>query len=323
MKRVVVWIHVPIYRDGVLAVIRHTPGVELVVIDGPHQLAEALEGAEGMISAGASNYTEEVARIIRTHGTGLKWFQTVAAGHDGMETYGPPPGAVVTGQGGNSAPIVAEHAMALLLALARNMRHVFENQAAHGWDRAVARGMNTLYGKTAAVVGFGAIGQAIAKRAKAFDMQVLAVSRSGRAHPLADESHPIEALNDVVGRADALLLAAPLKPSTRGMIDADVLAACKPGALLVNVGRGGLVDQAALRAALESGRLGGAGLDVTSPEPLPADDPLWAAPNLILSPHCAGAGSPDTLANLGRKVRENLEHFIAGRPLNYVVDFGS
>jgi phosphoglycerate dehydrogenase-like enzyme len=120
-----------------------------------------------------------------------------------------------------------------------------------------------------------------------------------------------------------VLLAAPLKPETRGMIDAEVLAACKPGALLVNVGRGGLVDQAALKAALDSGHLGGAGIDVTSPEPLPADDPLWSAANLILSPHCAGAGSPDTLANLGRKVRENLEHFIAGRPLNYVVDFGS
>src|SRR3954462_12487869 len=114
--RIVVWIPVEAYKRAVLEQVSSTPGAELVVIDGPAQLATALEGAQGMISGGASKYTAEVADIIRAKGTSLRWFQTVAAGNDGLAQHGIRAGITVTGTAGHSAPVVAEHAMALLLA---------------------------------------------------------------------------------------------------------------------------------------------------------------------------------------------------------------
>src|SRR5690606_16792436 len=134
-----------------------------------------------------------------------------------------------------------------------------------------------------------------------------------------DESHGMADLETVLGRADAVMVTIALTAETHHMFGERVIAACKPGALLVNVARGGLVDQTALAAALGSGQLGGAGLDVVDPEPLPASDPLWQVPNLIISPHFAGAGSPASQARLAAGAAANLQRLIAGEPLQHVV----
>lgn len=321
--RIVVWIPVELYRKAVLERICATPGAELVVIDHPGQLPEALQGAEGMISAGASKYTAEVAELIRAHGTSLRWFQSVAAGNDGLIQHGIRAGVTVTGTGGHSAPAVAEHALALLLAIAHAVPDFVSNKAKHLWGGAFRQRYRSLYGKTAVVLGMGNIGAEIARRLHAFGIRVLGVTRTGDPHPAADRTFASRELVRVIPEADAVILAVPLTRETRGIIGAAALAAFRPSAYLVNVSRGALVDQTALAAALREGRIGGAAIDVTDPEPLPADDPLWDAPNLIISPHCGGAGSSESLERLAEAVDANLQSFIAGRELRNVLDISA
>ena len=166
-----------------------------------------------------------------------------------------------------------------------------------------------------AIVGYGQIGREIARRARPFGIHVIAVSRSGAADDGADESRTLADLDDVLARADIVMLALALTPETRHLFDAKRLAGCKQGVVIVNVARGALVDQEALAAALASGHVGAAGLDVVDPEPLPADDPLWSAPNLIISPHFAGGGSLPSQVRLGESAAGNLRRLIEGKPL--------
>jgi phosphoglycerate dehydrogenase-like enzyme len=146
-----------------------------------------------------------------------------------------------------------------------------------------------LGGKTMLVVGLGGIGGRLARLAKAFDMTVIGIRGNPAAGAgAADEVHGLAALPALLPRADVVALTCPLTPETTGLIGADALARMKPGAILVNAARGKVVDTPALVAALEAGRLAGAGLDVTEPEPLPADSPLWAMPNVLITPHTGG-----------------------------------
>lgn len=318
--RIVVWVPVAIYRNAILPALSDTPGADLVVVDDPRELPAALAGATGMISAGASKYTAEVAEIIRTQGSSLRWFQTVAAGNDGLAKHGIRDGITVTGSGGHSAPVVAEHAVALLLAIAHAVPDFVSNKSSHLWGGDFRRRFRSLYGQTATVLGFGHIGKEIARRLKAFDIRVLSVTRSGVPHELADEAFSTRNLGTALARSDAVLLSLPLTRETRHIMGTAELAMLRSSAYLVNVGRGGLVDQSALASALRDGRLAGAALDVTEPEPLPPGDPLWDTPNLIISPHCGGAGSPESPRRLAATVRRNLESFIAGRALAHVLD---
>jgi phosphoglycerate dehydrogenase-like enzyme len=166
-----------------------------------------------------------------------------------------------------------------------------------------------------AIVGFGSIGQEIARRARGFGASVVAVTRTPRPNELADEILPLSTLHEVLGRADAIAVAIALAPETHHLLGPAAFAACKKGALFVNVARGGIVDQAALAAALNAGTIAGAGLDVAEPEPLPADDPLWSCPNLLISGHFSGSGSLLSQRRLADGAGDNLERFIAGRPL--------
>ena len=151
-------------------------------------------------------------------------------------------------------------------------------------------------------------------------MRIIGVSRSAKPEPLADEVCAVGQFNAVLARADAVLITVPYSKVTHHMIGVEQLAACKRGAVLINLARGGLVDPAALAAALRSGHLGGAALDVTSPEPLPADDPLWDCPNLIITPHVAGACGPVGRARLAEFIGANVERFVAGQPVTHVVE---
>jgi phosphoglycerate dehydrogenase-like enzyme len=146
-------------------------------------------------------------------------------------------------------------------------------------------------------------------------MKLVGVTRTATPNPLVDEVRPLSALHDALRGADAIVVALALTEQTHHLIGREAFAVCKPSALLVNVARGGLVDPAALRDALTSGRIAGAGLDVTEPEPLPADDPLWDCPNLIISGHFAGGGSLRAQERLAAGAADNLARLVAGQPL--------
>ena len=220
-----------------------------------------------------------------------------------------------------SAPVIGEHAVAMVLALARRLPVFAKRMQTGTWARGpgTMSSMTSLAGKTMLVVGLGGIGTEAARRAAALGMQVVGTRNSSREGPpfvqyvgLSDE------LLELAGQADVIVNTLPLTGATRGLLDSAFFDATKPGALFVNVGRGATVDTDALVMAIRSGQIGGAGLDVTEPEPLPADHPLWQLDNVIITPHVAGRG--------GERERhrtlliENLKRYSAGTRLLNVVD---
>ncbi len=211
--------------------------------------------------------------------------------------------------------------MTLLLALVRRVPKMLEEQGRRHWSRQdVSAQANSVEGKMMAIVGYGQIGSEIARRAQPFGITTIAVSRRRKQDPWLNESHMLSELDQVLTRADIVMLTIALTPETHHLFDRSRLAICKPGVVLINVARGGLVDQHALAAALKSGQLGGAGLDVVDPEPLPANDPLWDAPNLIVSPHFGGSGSMVSQLRLGESAAGNLKRLIKGEPLQHLAD---
>lgn len=241
----------------------------------------------------------------------LKWVQSGAAGYDD------PVFARIVGKG---ARLTTNHSQAVGMSeyvLAGVLDHFQRGperraaQAAHAWTRLPFR---EIAGSSWLVVGFGAIGRAVAVRARAFGARITGVRRSAGADPDADAMATPDALAGHLGEADVVVLSLPLSPQTTGMVDGPFLAAMKPGSVLVNVGRGGLVDEAALLAALDAGKPGHAVLDVFQAEPLPADSRFWAHPRISLTPHSSAMGSG--LAARGDALFvDNLGRFLAGQPL--------
>jgi phosphoglycerate dehydrogenase-like enzyme len=211
------------------------------------------------------------------------------------------------------------HAVALMLAVQRRFPLMLANQLKGEWNRTMGLAMSSPAGATVAILGFGSIGQEIARLVRAFGTRVIALTRSAKPHALADESLPIGQLHQVLPRADAVVLALPLDGSTRHLIGAREFALCRSTAVLVNISRGAIVDTAALVEALQSGTIAGAGLDVTDPEPLPAGHALWTAPNLLISPHLAGAAGKAGFDRLADVAARNVQRFLAGEPLAHIV----
>ena len=206
---------------------------------------------------------------------------------------------------------VAEHALVLMLAGARRLADCARSRT---WTQPPVR---PLEGSTVAIVGTGAIGGALIDLLQPLGVDVVAVTRRGR-----NGTVPIERLPEVLPRADFVVIAAPATPATRHLIGAAELAAMREDAWLVNVSRGTLVDTDALVAALEAGSLAGAALDVTDPEPLPDEHPLWGAPNALITPHVANPQA--TLRRyLAGQVKENVARFAKGEPLLSPVDLGA
>ena len=253
----------------------------------------------------------------------IEWLHQRGAGIDRIAGPGlVQSGIVVTNGSGNHAPNIAEHVLGLMLAFARQLPALIRAQQAAQWKPPRAEQLFELSGQTLAVVGAGSIGRALGVRAAALGLRVLGVRRSAR----AEEDVPgftrivgIEGLDEVLAEADHVAIALPLTDETRGLFSAARLARMKPGAHLYNVGRGGLVDHAALLDALHSGRLAGAGLDVTDPEPLPADSPLWHAPGVIVTAHSSG-NTPHSFERYRALLLENLGRWSRGEPLLNVVD---
>ena len=241
----------------------------------------------------------------------LKWFHTMSAGtdHPIFQSF-IDKGAILTNSPGASAAPIAGTAIMYLLALSRDLPRTIRGQADGEW---AWKRWRELAGRGVAVLGWGPIGQTVARLADAHGMRPTVVRRSVR----GDEGYPTRTLDelvDVVAENDAVVVALPLADETRGLISRELIAAMRPGALFVNVGRGELADQVALTDALASGHLGGAGLDVTVPEPLPADDTLWRLPNVIITPHNSGS-TDGTDRRAGEMFFENLRRWTVGEDL--------
>jgi phosphoglycerate dehydrogenase-like enzyme len=288
--------------------------VEFLRASSADDLHDVVEDCEVLVASG-SIYSAEVADILRQRGGSLRWIQSRSVGVDMFAAAGVPKGVIFTNARGINGRTESEHAIALLLALMRRVPELERCRAEASWRSVEDREQFlSLEGRTLVIVGMGSIGQQVARKAGAFDMRVIAVTRTGDAVEATDESVSADRMIDVLPGADAVVMCLPLNDRTRGLLGEGELAVMKPSAVIVNVARGGVVDQHALTVALRDGRLGGAGLDVFENEPLPADNPLWRLENVILSPHVAGAGGNNT-RRFVELFADNLRRYRAGGPL--------
>lgn len=294
-------------HEAGLARLRARPGLETVELDerATAEIPQALAGAEAVIVRTARLEGSAIAaaprlRVIAKHGVGYDNIDLVAAAARRIP---------VTVTATANAVSVAEHAMAQMLALAKHGPVMDAAVRAGDWAARTRIVSLELAGRTLLIVGFGRIGSRVARRALAFEMRVLVVDPYVPPERIrAAGCEPAASLRAALAEADIVTLHCPLGPATRGLLGAAELALLRPGALLVNTARGGLVDEPALVAALATGRLGGAALDVMEREPPAPDDPLLAAPRLLLSPHVAGV----TAESAVRMAVEAADNVLAG-----------
>lgn len=249
---------------------------------------------------------------------GLKWIHSTAAGVDQL-LYSEirERGIILTASMGIHHQLV-EHIFAFLLALERRLHVAMRLQLQRKWDRARTVG-DELAGKTLGILGLGTIGQQLVRKAQAFDMRVIGTKRTPTAIPGVDRVLPPDGLPQVLRESDAVVVALPLTPQTRGLIGERELQMMKPTAWFINVGRGPIVHEAALIQALRAGKIAGAALDVFEHEPLRSDSPLYDLENVILTPHVSGA-SPRYMDRAVPLFCENLARYLRGAPLRNLVD---
>jgi phosphoglycerate dehydrogenase-like enzyme len=244
---------------------------------------------------------------------GLRWIHSTGAG---MDSFVSPElaerGVIVTNSSGVYAPAMVEYALAGMVSIAREFRRLFAQQDERRWNHEPVAG-GELYGKRVGIVGYGATGRYLATVCKALGMEVWATRRTPiltSGEPF-DRLLPIDELHELLGASDYVVVTASLNSTTRHLLGEAEFRAFKPGAILVNVARGGVLHHDALLAALDDGRLGGAFLDVAEPEPLPPESPLWTHPQVIVTPHISG-GTPEGWARSVELFCRNLPLYLAG-----------
>ncbi len=254
----------------------------------------------------------------------LQWLQLNSAGSD---NYCAPgilrPGVILTNATGAYGLAISEYMVGMSFLLQNKFYQYYRNQMDHQWrDQG---NVTSVWGSTTLVIGLGDIGGEYAKRMKALGSHTIGVRRTrGEMPDYLDELYTTESLDELLPRADFVSLSLPNSASTRHIMDERRLRLMKPGAFLLNVGRGNAIDTEALCRVLEEGRLGGCGVDVTDPEPLPPDHPLWDAPRMVITPHISGQYHlQETFERIVRIAGENLEKFLAGdtEHMRNLVDF--
>ena len=287
------------------------PGVEIIQVPSQGEVPAGVAGEVLLtFTWGSPNLGDVVAR-------GVRWIHTLGTGIDRfpVEFLGD---RILTCARGASAIPMAEWALAMMLAFEKQLPGTWVGEPPERWNTAHLGG---LHGKTLALVGLGGIGEAIAARALPFGMRVRAIRRSDRPSPLP-EVELARDLDDLLASADHLVLVAPATADTRHLIDRTALSKTQAGVHLVNIARGSLVDQEALRAALDDGRVARASLDVADPEPLPAGHWLYTHPEVFLSPHVSWS-MPGGLDLILDTFAANLHRYAAGEPLDGVVDLAA
>lgn len=276
---------------------------------GESPSAEQCAEVAVMLSAG-------VAPGVLPKMTGLRWAQSLTAGVEGwLALPDLPPGLALTCARGTHRESMPENILGALFHIAKPYAAVAESQKIPAWVRRMAMPLN---GSTLAIIGLGAIGQDLARMASAIGMRVIGTRRRTDKVEHA-ECFPPERTAEVLAQADYVVLLLPSTPATDNSVNAEFLSHMKPGAWLLNFGRGALIDDAALIAAVTGGRIKGAILDVFRQEPLPTTHPFWTTPGIMVLPHIGG-GHPDRDTVVSRLFVDNLARFLDGRPLRELVD---
>ena len=247
----------------------------------------------------------------------LKWIHCIGAG---VEHLYPmdwlPDGVTITNNKGAHADKAGEYALMAILMLHNRMPAILFNQRRSCWNSLFS---TPVEGKTVGLIGVGSIGGGAARQLAKMPLHIIGVSRHGKPHEDVDEMVAMDALDDVLPRMDYLFVSLPATPETSGLFDRARLQSLKPGCGIVNVGRAATFDYVALADLLDSGHLGGAIIDVFDPEPLPADSPLWSAPNFVLTPHVSADDGDSYVAITLQLFFDNLARYLAGEPLHNVV----
>jgi phosphoglycerate dehydrogenase-like enzyme len=280
------------------------PGIAVDVATHHSEAAAMIGPAQVLVTFGPM-----LADAVIANAPNLRWIQALGTGIDNIvDLPSLKPHVLITNITGIHGAAVSEAALLLMLALARDLPRVVRNQERQAWERWPARLVD---GKTAGIVGVGLIAAELAPRLKALGMTVIGISSAVRKVAGFDRMVHRDELRAVAGELDFLVLLTPHSPATRGLIGAAVFAAMKPSSYLVNLARGGVVDEGALIDALESGRIAGAALDVFNEEPLPAGHKLWSTRNVIITPH-AGGFYDGYAARALPLIEHNLRCFLAG-----------
>lgn len=288
------------------------PGLELQIADDLASLRKYLPEAEILL---CTNLPPEALEQTPDR---LRWIQLCSAGVDGVLPARDRIGnVVVTNVRGIHAELMADYALAVMVMLQWDFPALLRDQAERRWRR---QPKSALAGKTLSVIGPGSIGAEIGRRANEFGMKVLGVRRSGLdSHPGFLRMYPNERLDEILPECDFVCITAPETPETRHMFGEKQFRAMRRTAYLLNISRGGLVDEADLIAALQEGLIAGAGLDVLEKEPPDPDNPLWAMPNVIITPHISGM-TEDYAERVASLFADNLKRYLSGQPLQNVVD---
>ena len=290
-----------VYRDGIAGAF---PELQVDMVDHHSKVDPYIGEADVLLTFGAQMSDHVFAKAAN-----LKWVQALGTGVDGIvDSPSLRPGVIVTNLRGLHGPAVSESALASMLALSRNLPRAVRSQSAGRWDRFPIKLMK---GKVVGILGLGVIASELGPRCQALGMNVIGVTSTPRTVAGFDRVVGRSELADVAGELDFLVLLAPYTPETHGIVGAALLARMKRSAFLVNVARGGLVDETALVEALQAGTIAGAALDVFAEEPLPPGHPLWSMPNVLITPHMAGfhVGYPDDAIPI---VVQNIRRFLAG-----------
>lgn len=315
MKIVVTDAHTVVSEGVTLDFLQSMGEVTVYDLTAPEELAQRIADAEIVLCNKAEMTAEVMAAAPK-----LKYIGLFATGYNNVDLdYASSHGITVCNVPGYSTEAVAQHTFALLLALVNRVEEYNQTVIAGDWIRSrtfsyFSIPLTELADKSIGIVGYGAIGRRVAEIARAFGMHVLVYTR----RPCGDPTVEQVPLDDLLARADVVSLHCPLNEQSAGMMDAAAFARMKEGAIFINTARGPLVDEAALRKALDSGHLRGAGLDVLCDEPMDATCPLYRAPRCVITPHVAWAGV-ETRQRLLKQVEENLRAFLNGAPIHTVV----
>jgi phosphoglycerate dehydrogenase-like enzyme len=296
--------------------LKRLAAVPHVHVNSSSALAAAPKNAEAILYWSGPR---DLLRSAFLSSSAVRWVHSRAAGLDKIlfpELVASP--AILTNGRGVFSQSLGEFALAAILYFAKDFRRMIRNQIAGRWE---PFDVEEIAGQTVGIVAYGDIGRAVASRVHAMGMRVSALKRHppADADPLIEKFYGPHELNDMLAQSDYVVVAAPLTPETHHMISDGAFAAMKPGAVIINIGRGPVIDQAAMVRALESGQIRGAGLDVFEQEPIPPGDPMYKLENVLLSPHCADH-TKDWLDQAMSFFLQEYERFSNGQPLKNIVE---
>jgi phosphoglycerate dehydrogenase-like enzyme len=300
--------------EGLEDVKKSFPNIEWVDGKTPEAMDQHIADAEIVYGHVTSDHMKKAKNLkwVHSHSAGVDWVLRVP---ELVESD-----VVVTNTTGGHADTISEHTIGMLISLTRGFPHLAKAQGEKRWAQPLEFKPIGLSGRTMGIIGLGNIGKAIARVAAAMQMKVIAVdARPIQAPDFVSECSSLDKMPELLASSDVVVVTVPFTPETKDMIGKAEIDQMKDASYLVGISRGGIINEEALSEALKSGKLAGAAVDVTAVEPLPSDDPLWDAPNLIITPHCCGT-SEQTFREVTEFLRTNLNKYLAGEDLVNVID---